>query len=153
MVAVALTKFEQWSLTREFLKQYLTEKQNGYLQRGRLRELVTSEKWSLGESWLYSVHIHWLLPGHITSNKENCIPPIGYEWATKQKLWCQRVTAQCYPPVVACSCIWKKCHWRGHVVVVRLCSSRKYPYFPHGRFFVLHPPPPRKFQFIFIHCF
>ena len=33
-----------------------------------------------------------------------------------------------------------------------LCSSRKYPYSPHGRFFVLHPPP-RKFQFIFIHLF
>ena len=32
----SLKKFEQWSLTREFLKQYLTEKQNG----GRLREVV-----------------------------------------------------------------------------------------------------------------
>ena len=29
-----LKKFEQWSLTREFLKWYLTEKQNGYLQSG-----------------------------------------------------------------------------------------------------------------------
>ena len=38
---------------REFLKQYLTEKQNSYLQSGRLREVVTYEKWSLGESWLY----------------------------------------------------------------------------------------------------
>ena len=37
---------------REFLKQYLTEKQNGYLQSGRLWEVVTYEKWSLGESWL-----------------------------------------------------------------------------------------------------
>ena len=36
----SLEKFEQWSLTREFLKQYLTEKQNGYLQSGRLREVV-----------------------------------------------------------------------------------------------------------------
>ena len=26
---------------REFLKQYLTDKQNGYLQSGRLREVVT----------------------------------------------------------------------------------------------------------------
>ena len=46
----SLKKFEQWSLTREFLKQYLTEKQNGYLQSGRLREVVAYEKWSLGES-------------------------------------------------------------------------------------------------------
>ena len=36
----SLKKFEQWSLTREFLKQYLTEKQNGYLQSGRLGEVV-----------------------------------------------------------------------------------------------------------------
>ena len=35
-----LKKFEQWSITREFLKQYLTEKQNGYLESGRLREVV-----------------------------------------------------------------------------------------------------------------
>ena len=28
------------SLTREFLKQYLTEKQNSYLESGRLREVV-----------------------------------------------------------------------------------------------------------------
>ena len=33
-------KFEQWSLTRGFVKQYLTEKQNGYLKSGRLREVV-----------------------------------------------------------------------------------------------------------------
>ena len=46
----SLKKFEQWSLTREFLKQYLTEKQNGYLQSGRLREVVAYEKWSLGDS-------------------------------------------------------------------------------------------------------
>ena len=32
---------------REFLKQYLTEKQNGYLQSGCLREVVAYEKWSL----------------------------------------------------------------------------------------------------------
>ena len=31
----SLKKFEKWTLTREFLKQYLTEKQNGYLQSGR----------------------------------------------------------------------------------------------------------------------
>ena len=33
----------------EFLKQYLTEKQNGYLQSGRLREVVAYKTWSLGE--------------------------------------------------------------------------------------------------------
>ena len=42
----SLQKFGQ----REFLKQYLTEKQNGYLQSGRLRKVVAYEKWSLGES-------------------------------------------------------------------------------------------------------
>ena len=36
----SLKKFEQWSLTRGFLKQYLTEKQNGYLESGRLQEVV-----------------------------------------------------------------------------------------------------------------
>ena len=36
----SLRKFEKWTLTREFLKQYLTEKQNGYLQSGRLWEVV-----------------------------------------------------------------------------------------------------------------
>ena len=45
-----LKKFELWSLTREFLKQYLTEKQNGYFQSGHLREVVAYEKWSPGES-------------------------------------------------------------------------------------------------------
>ena len=39
--------FEWWSLTRELLKQYLTEKQNGCLRSGRLREVVANEKWSL----------------------------------------------------------------------------------------------------------
>ena len=53
VVAVA-KKFEKWSLTREFLKQYLTGKQNGCLQSGRLREVVAYKKWSQGESWLYS---------------------------------------------------------------------------------------------------
>ena len=46
----SLKQFELWSLTREFLKQYLTEKQNGYFQSGRLREVVAYEQWSLGES-------------------------------------------------------------------------------------------------------
>ena len=32
----SLKKFERWSLTRELLKQYLTEKQNGCLQSGHL---------------------------------------------------------------------------------------------------------------------
>ena len=36
-----LTKFEKWLLPREFAKQYLTEKQNVYLQSGRLRGVVT----------------------------------------------------------------------------------------------------------------
>ena len=40
-------KFEGWSLTRELLKQYLTEKQNGCSRNGRLREVVAYEKWSL----------------------------------------------------------------------------------------------------------
>ena len=42
-----LKKFEWWSLTREVLKQYLTEKQNGCLRSGRLREVVAYKKWSL----------------------------------------------------------------------------------------------------------
>ena len=33
---------------REFLKQYLAEKQNGYFQL----EVVTYKKWSLWESWV-----------------------------------------------------------------------------------------------------
>ena len=36
----SLKKFEKFLPTREFLKQYLTGKQNGYLQSGRLREVV-----------------------------------------------------------------------------------------------------------------
>ena len=43
----SLKKFEWWSLTRELLKQHLTEKQNGCLQSGRLRKVVTYKKWSL----------------------------------------------------------------------------------------------------------
>ena len=35
----SLKKFELWSLTRELLKQYLTEEQNGCLRSGRLREV------------------------------------------------------------------------------------------------------------------
>ena len=34
-------KLKQWSLTRGFLKQYLIEKQNGYLQSAQLQEVVT----------------------------------------------------------------------------------------------------------------
>ena len=34
----------------EFLKQCLTEKQNGYLKSGRLRKVVAYEKWSPCES-------------------------------------------------------------------------------------------------------
>ena len=36
----SLKKFDWWSLTRELLKQYLTQKQNGCLQSGCLREVV-----------------------------------------------------------------------------------------------------------------
>ena len=43
----SLKKFEWWSLTRELLKQYLTEKQNGCLRSGRFREVVAYKKWSL----------------------------------------------------------------------------------------------------------
>ena len=43
----SLKKFEWWSLMRELLKQYLTEKQNRCLQSGRLREVVVYKKWSL----------------------------------------------------------------------------------------------------------
>ena len=32
---------------QELLKQYLTEKQNGSLRNGRLREVVDYKKWSL----------------------------------------------------------------------------------------------------------
>ena len=45
----SLEKSEHWSLTRDFWKQYLTEKQTGYLQSGRLCEVVAYKKWSLGE--------------------------------------------------------------------------------------------------------
>ena len=41
----SLKKFEWWSLTREPLKQYLTEKQNGCVPSGCLREVVANEKW------------------------------------------------------------------------------------------------------------
>ena len=39
----SLKKFKLYSLTKEYLKQYLTENQNGYLQSGRLREVVAYE--------------------------------------------------------------------------------------------------------------
>ena len=41
---LSLKKLEKWLLTREFLKQHLTENKtkqnNGYLQSGRVREVV-----------------------------------------------------------------------------------------------------------------
>ena len=40
----SLKKSKQWSLTREFLKHHLTEKQDGYLRSGRLLEVVAYEK-------------------------------------------------------------------------------------------------------------
>ena len=44
----SLKKFEQWSLTREFL----TEKQNGYLQNGRFREVIASIELSVSEMFI-----------------------------------------------------------------------------------------------------
>ena len=46
----SLKKLEYWSLTREFFRQDLTEKQTGYLQSGRLQEMFAYETWSQGES-------------------------------------------------------------------------------------------------------
>lgn len=41
-----------------------------------------------------------------------------------------------------------------HLFIKPLCSSRKFPYSPHGRFFwFCTPHPPRQFQFSFKHCF
>ena len=47
---------------REVLKQYLTEKQNGYFQCGCLCEVVAYEKWLLWESWLSyeTVNLFWM---------------------------------------------------------------------------------------------
>ena len=52
----SLKKFELWSLTREFLKQYLREKQNGRLFSkwsltggGRLREVVARRELTVRE--------------------------------------------------------------------------------------------------------
>lgn len=49
--------FKHWPLTRELLKQYLTEKPNSYLQTesGLLWEVVSYEEWPLWESGLYNV--------------------------------------------------------------------------------------------------
>ena len=49
-MVVVVKKFWDWQLTREFLKQYLNEKQNCYFQSGHLREVVTYKKWSLWET-------------------------------------------------------------------------------------------------------
>ena len=40
---------------REFLKQYLTEKQNGYLQSGHLREVVAMRELTV----IVLVYIEW----------------------------------------------------------------------------------------------
>ena len=37
--------------------------------------------------------------------------------------------------------------------LVKSCNFRKYPYSPNRRFFILHPPSPKKFQLSFILCF
>ena len=43
----SLKKFEWRSLMRELLKQYLTEKQNGCLRGGRLREVVAMREFTV----------------------------------------------------------------------------------------------------------
>ena len=56
----SLKKFEQCLLKREFLKQYLTEKLNGYLYKvslkggGRLREVVARRELTVLKSHLLS---------------------------------------------------------------------------------------------------
>ena len=47
VVAVAYKKSETWSLTREFLKQYQGEKEDGYLLSGRLREVVAMREFTV----------------------------------------------------------------------------------------------------------
>ena len=49
-MVVVVKKFWDWQLTREFLKQYLNEKQNCYFQSGHLQEVVTYKKWSLWQT-------------------------------------------------------------------------------------------------------
>ena len=49
----SLKKSEQWSLTRE----YLSEKQNGYLKSGGLREVVAYGKWSVHKLLFFSLKI------------------------------------------------------------------------------------------------
>ena len=39
----SLKKLQQWMLTREFYKLYLTEKQNGYLQSGRYERVACNK--------------------------------------------------------------------------------------------------------------
>lgn len=50
-------KIEQWLLTREFLKQYLDDKKNSYLQCWHSDKVVTYEKRSQGKSLLYYPNI------------------------------------------------------------------------------------------------
>ena len=52
---------------RDFNKQYLTTKQNGYLASGRIREVVAYEKWSQGENWLYFHLFKTALAGKTTA--------------------------------------------------------------------------------------
>ena len=61
----SLEKFEQCLLTKEFLKQYLTEKQNSYLQSGHLQEVIAYEKSTLGESYM---HTHDIFKISVTLN-------------------------------------------------------------------------------------
>ena len=58
-------KLEQRSLTREFLKQYLTEKQNGYSQSGRLREVVARRELTVSkfiQERRFCARCDWSLP-------------------------------------------------------------------------------------------
>ena len=45
---------------------------------------------------------------------------------------------------------YKRNHGMTRPQVISLCSSRKYAYSPHGRFFVSHASPLRKFQLSFM---
>ena len=54
-----LKKFEWWSLTRELLKQYFTEKQNGCLRSGSLQEVVVMRELTLLQSHVFAQLIYF----------------------------------------------------------------------------------------------
>ena len=53
---------KKWLLTREFLKQYLTEKQNGYLQSGHLWEVVAMRQLTVIDSTWFVLQADGFLP-------------------------------------------------------------------------------------------